>query len=83
MTRVLVIHENTPNFDEGCVIGVADSVDNAMMFIKDYFGKYKQIHFEDVLEARIESEFTIEYTNWDGSKKESVITLEWFELNKA
>ena len=84
MTRVLVITEREPGFDEGCVIGAADSVENAMKIVEQRFGEYRIIYFQDVPEACIESAFTIEHNIFRSKfKTKSVITLEWFELNKA
>ncbi len=77
MKNLLVIHEKDLDDNEHIVVGVADSVKNAENIIKDYYGEFEEISYEDIRDCNLEYSKVIEV---NGTYK-VMIWLEWFELN--
>ena len=60
------------------IIGVASSVTEADKMIKEYFGEYQQLDFNDVRDSGIENTRTIKDS--DGDKHR--VTVMWYLIDK-
>ena len=54
MKTVLVIHEKDLDDEDKIVVGVADSIENAEKVIKEYYGEFKEISYNDIRDSNLE-----------------------------
>ncbi|MFA5638646.1 MAG: hypothetical protein WC961_07195 [Anaerovoracaceae bacterium] len=83
MKTVIVIHELDHDDHEKCVIGVAESVEQAEAMIKEYYGDYKEVAHWDIREHNFHYVKTLEVMDHKNIPYRVTITLEWFALNKV
>lgn len=81
MKMVLVIHEKDLDDKEQIVVGVADSIENAELLIKGYYGEYKEISFNNIQDSNLEYSKTLEVKDAFGEPYKVEIWFEWFRLN--
>lgn len=80
---LLVIHEKDLVDKEQIVVGVADSVENAEKIINEYYGEYKEISYNDILDSNLEYSKVLEVKGAFEEPYRVEIRLEWFQLNCA
>jgi hypothetical protein len=80
--NLIVIHEKDHDDNEQIVIGVADSVKNAIELINDYYGDYIELSFNDVRDSGIECIKVIQI-NYKQYSFKCTLTLQWFTLNES
>jgi len=83
MKMILVIHETDLDDKEQIVMGVADSIENAELLIKEYYGEYKEISYNDIRDSNLEYSKVLEVKDAFDKPYKVEICLEWFELNCA
>ena len=83
--QILVIHEKDLDDNERSVIGVSDSVDNALKVIKEYYGDYTEVRSRDMNVSNLEFEKLLElfYTPEKKATYQVLVWTEWFSLNEA
>lgn len=82
MKKVIVIHETDMATMDEDVIGVANSIERAEGLIKEYYGKYKEIRYDDIREGMFEYSKVLEVLDRTNTTYYVKITLEWFEINQ-
>ena len=81
MKTVLVIHEKDLDDEDKIVVGVADSIENAEKVIKEYYGEFKEISYNDIRDSNLEYSKVLELKGAFEKPYQVEIWLEWFELN--
>ena len=78
-----VLHEKDHSDGEESIIGVADSSDNALKLMCDYYGKHTETHLNKVEESGIEWVRRLQVRSYDDSLYNVTVTCEYFTLNRA
>ena len=81
--KLIVIHEKDLDDKEQIVVGVAGSIGNAELLIKEYYGEYKEISYNDIRDSNLEYSKVLEVNDAFNEPYKVEICLEWFELNYA
>jgi hypothetical protein len=81
--KILVIIEENLSYNEFDVIGSADSVENAEILIKKYYGDYiEQLKFNHNEYPNIAYSKILEIIENNSQTYKVKITLQWFNLNE-
>jgi len=82
MKEIYVLHEKDHSNNEESIIGVADSSENALKIMCEYYGKHKEIYLNKVEESGIEWIRKLQVKSYDKSLCEVTVTCQYFTLNE-